>query len=743
MSKSYPWHFPLPRTHTGMLLGNGTFGAMIWGTGQTLRITLGRADYWDHRGGLTWTEAMSYATIRHSLEAGDEARLGDLFRAAPGQPGEPPWPSVLPIGRLELDLGADAELVSGEVDMQAGEITLHVRKHGKAEKVRLLMSMTAPVVACHLSKGLARATIQPVTAWDYVGAHLADIAFTPPEPFAAGELTGWVQARPADPPLCVAWVREGRDWFFTAVLATAEAEPRALAAHTLAEATTRGWKAVRADVHTWWKRYWKGTAQVTLPNERLQFLYDYGMYKFAGLTNPTGVPATLQGPWIEEYQMPPWSSDYHFNINVQMCYWPAFHGNCLEHLRPLFAMVERWTPLLQHNARVFAGIEDGRMLPHAVDDRGVCIGGFWSGSLDHGCTAWVAQMMYRYFRYTRDLAFLRDTAYPFMVGAMRVYEAMLEQQDGRYSLPVSVSPEYHTKEAHSPWGRNASFQLACIHRLCADLQDAAAELDLPPAPQWADIAAHLPKACLIGNDGEERIAIWDGTPLEESHRHHSHLAGLTPFDIFDLADPAERALLARSLDDWLYHGPGLWSGWCVPWAAMLHLRLDPTGGAAELLLEAWERVFTNIGHGTLHDADIPGLTLFGQRYAQAMRFTGRAHEVMQMDAGMSCTTAIQEMLLHERRGVVHLFAGAPRRWRDVAFSGMRTDGAFLVSATRARGVVTAVTVESLAGGTFQLANPWGDRAELLRLGFPPEPLLGATLALPLGPGETVTVTPGH
>ena len=142
-------------------------------------------------------------------------------------------------------------------------------------------------------------------------------------------------------------------------------------------------------------------------------------------------------------------------------------------------------------------------------------------------------MMYRYYRYTMDRDFLRDTAYPFMTGAMRVYEGMLERKGEQYSLPVSVSPEYHTRTTHSPWGRNASFQLACIHRLIEDLLDAAAELGETPDASWREISEKLPKACLIGEEGSERIAIWEGVPLEESHRHHSHLAGITPFDIFD------------------------------------------------------------------------------------------------------------------------------------------------------------------------------------------------------------------
>ncbi len=44
------WDFPLPRTHTGILLGNGTQGLMVWGE-STLNVTTGRAGFWDHRRG--------------------------------------------------------------------------------------------------------------------------------------------------------------------------------------------------------------------------------------------------------------------------------------------------------------------------------------------------------------------------------------------------------------------------------------------------------------------------------------------------------------------------------------------------------------------------------------------------------------------------------------------------------------------------------------------------------------------
>ena len=110
MSRTCEWEFPLPRTHTGLLQANGTLGTMIWGEKNILRITLGRVDFWDHRGGLPWTEMQSYECIRDCLGRGDEVGLRGLFEEVERDEGVPQRPSILPIGRLGIDFGRGARL---------------------------------------------------------------------------------------------------------------------------------------------------------------------------------------------------------------------------------------------------------------------------------------------------------------------------------------------------------------------------------------------------------------------------------------------------------------------------------------------------------------------------------------------------------------------------------------------------------------------------------------------------------
>lgn len=85
--RTLTWQFPLPRPHTGVLLGNGTQGIMVWGGGNVLHLTISRTGFWDHRGGVEFTTKTTFADLKAKLKAGDEAGINAAF-AVPrsGQP---------------------------------------------------------------------------------------------------------------------------------------------------------------------------------------------------------------------------------------------------------------------------------------------------------------------------------------------------------------------------------------------------------------------------------------------------------------------------------------------------------------------------------------------------------------------------------------------------------------------------------------------------------------------------------
>lgn len=710
------WDFPLPRTHTGIPLGNATTGLLVWGEGRQLKITVGRADLWDHRGGMKWSPKQNLKAIRQCLEAGDENGIRAIFKTdTEGLTGQPSRPSIMPVGRIDLRLPEEAVLKNASLQLDNAELEIRYTRSGADCSIFIELSMAEQEFYLRLAQNESF-QINTVPADEYLNEYFRSVGIAPPEIIKAENTCGWIQTLPSDPAFGIA-CRESAGLIHV-VNARGESLPelkRALLA-ALENAVSAGTRNITSFNRRWWSDYWRDVPEVSITNARLEELYYFGLYKFAGLTNPSGIAATLQGPWIEEYRMPPWSSDYHFNINVQMCYWPAFKANRPGHLKPMFDLVWSWREQLRLNAEYFVGIKDGYMLPHAVDDRCVCMGSFWTGTIDHACSAWIAQMMYQYVCQTGDNDFLIEVAFPFMKGAMRVFETMLEQgADGHYSLPVSVSPEYRGAQMNA-WGRNASFQLAAIRRLAENLIEAAPAAGAQTEPVWQDILDKLPEYSVFEENGKSRIGLWDGVDLEESHRHHSHLGGICPFDTIDIADPEKHELINNSIFHWYKQGMGLWSGWCIPWASMLNSRLG-NGDMAEMLLEIMIKVFMNEGRGTLHDCMFSGLTVMGfkkplggeeQSLVEKLSPDRDMIDVMQLDAGMGAVVAVQDMLMHSRRGVNYIFSGVPRGWRDVAFENMPDERGFLVSAALVGNVLQPVRVRSVQGGVFRFANPWGN-----------------------------------
>lgn len=653
------WEFPRTAScHEGIPFADGRTGVLVWGGGDTINLTVGRGDLWDHRGGYAWTDEQSYTNICAAVATRDNDRLKSLFSNEP----PPNWggrynPYMLPLGRVVVKIPGKT-VRRGALDTATG---LGELSFTDGTGVRLAMSKASHAFAMQFPKD-AEYSVRSVPGTEFdVWKTLANRGFEKAR-VLDGEVAGvggFTWKLPVDAPVWLSWRKSGRE---------------------MTLATGRGDKAPVDDVPfdrmasesaAHWSAFWREGARVKVPDPVVQQIFDLGMYKFGAMTDPDGFAAGLQGQWLEDDRLVPWNGDYHFNINVQECYSPAYRGGHFKNLMPLFRMVLSWRPLLRDNARKFVGIDHGYVLPHSVDDRGVCIGGFWTGTIDHASTAWIASMMMRYVRYSGDTSFLKSGAFDFMKGAMSVYRAMMEERNGRLSIPIGPSPEWGDSNVQKAVGRDPSFQLAAAHRLAMDLADAAVLLGESPDPMWLDVSKRLPAF----TDGPNGFQLFEGQPFIASHRHHSHMAGIYPFDTVDFGDPNSRRAAYATYRNWVFKGPGEWSGWCVPWAAILHTRFGSADAAVQML-HNWKVFYNNPGHGSLHDAFRSGFTVF----------TGRP-TIMQMDGQCAAVTAILELMAHETNGRVEFFKGCPDDWKEVSFENLALSDGRRVSGTRINGKV--------------------------------------------------------
>lgn len=715
------WHFPLPRPHAGTALGNGQQGLLIWGE-TSLLLTVAHAGFWDRRNGMGFLPDTTFTKVRQALEARDDSALTQLF---PRRPEGAAFPQQMGGGRLELTFPEGLRPFSAALDLTTAEVTVSLGRHeedSEKQTLRIRQCVEENVIWVEGEPTLlAGLGIKLTAAFDLVreGA-MAACGLQSPQAWGSQHEGGFEQTLPQDAPLAVAWARREHCVLLTTALGeTAVDDVKKRLSQFDVSAAAR-------ESESFWAAHWENAARVNLPDPILQRQYDYGLFRQAGLIRAHAPAATLQGPWMEDTTLVPWSNDYHFNINVQLVYGAALATGHAKEMQPLWDMLQRWLPKLREYGEGFFGLPGAMILPHAVDDRCQMLGSFWAGAIDQACVAWMGRMSWQHYLFTGDLEHLKNLTYPMLNGAFLGYYAMLEKvEDGaggfRYSLPVSVSPEFGGSDIEKCWGRDASFQLAALHSTINSLRAAAPMLALVPDPRWAEVAAHLPAFSLVeaknasyGWIGQpaERIALWEGMDLPESHRHHSHLASIYPFCTIDPFDPTFQKIAARSLNWWNTLGAGNWTGWCVPWASVLCSRSGLTDSALSWL-HLLDEQFTNEGHATLHNANAAGMfawddgSLAWPNHRKGSDF--QHYEIMQLDAAMGALTAILELFISNRDGIIHITDRLPKGWRELSVSRVRVEGGFELDLDFRHGQVNSIRVHSSRGGELNMTHSLGTR----------------------------------
>ncbi len=737
--KTLSWSFPVNRTHAGILLGNGVQGLMVWGD-TTLNITVGRAGFWDHRGGNDFASRTNFIEVKNLVQQKNEDSLRKLFTYVPPA-GEPARPQHLSAGVWQLRLPKNYRLQKGVLNLSNGTITVSVLTPAKKIiSLAIKQSVYHEIAWVDLPVELyGKLQSNLIPMWQYNSEKLQSINVTVPQVWKQNAINGFTQELPKDFPLSMAQqVTAKRLLMATHVGLQSKSD----VVHLLQTSVVA---SLEKEATNWWKQYWTTAASVTIPDPVLQEAVDYGLYKQACSTPPQGIACTLQGAFMEEYQLPPWSNDYHFNINAQMIYTPALASNRTDHFKPLLQLIDLLMPQFRRNGQLFFKNANAIMIPHAVDDRGQAIGNYWGGTIDHATTAWVAFLTWQYYQYSGDTTFLRRVTYPLLTGAFEGFWSMMEKSDSNgkinYNLPISVSPEYGS--GLEGVGKNASFQLAAVHRILKILPNASYLLQQPLDNRWADVDEQLPPYAIVttpygesSKNNHPRIGLLEGKDIEISHRHHSHLAGIYPFQTIDFNNSAQYKLVEKSYWRWVQGGAGGWTGWCIPWASIIHNRMGNTEAAVSWL-HYWRQNFVNEGRGTLHNTTNLGMAIMNEpRWVKEIGAGKRNTEIMQLDAGFGALSAIFDLLVQETDHGIYILPNRHWQWKNVSFDRIRTAGGFIISAAVKDDAIKTITVKSERGGEIMLHHNLGNTYLLNG-----KLAQGATLKKICSPGEVLILQP--
>lgn len=149
-----------------------------------------------------------------------------------------------------------------------------------------------------------------------------------------------------------------------------------------------------------------------------------------------GVPANLQGLW-NEYLLPPWSSNYTVNINLEEDYWPAETTNLSEFHQPLLKFIGNMAGKTtgQVTARDYLGVDNGGWAAGHNSD-------IWALTNPVGLktgdpvwanwymgSAWLASHIWDHYLFSRNKEDLKRD-YPALKGAAMFALDWLVEKDG-------------------------------------------------------------------------------------------------------------------------------------------------------------------------------------------------------------------------------------------------------------------------------------------------------------------------
>ena len=498
-------------------------------------------------------------------------------------------------------------------------------------------------------------------------------------------------------------VKEGRDY-------------KALAASRIASASAKGYgellSAHTADYKSYFDRvklYLGRTpeSRFTMDTEKrlidyldrdafdpaLEVLYyQFARYLLISSSRTPGIPPNLQGLW-NEYLLPPWSSNYTININLEENFWGAKNGNLLEMEQSLLSFVKNLSVAGKHVAKDFYSVDEGWCSGHNSDVWAMAnpVGEgtgmpLWANWTMGG--AWLATDIWENYAYSKDKKEL-EKYYPTLKGAAEFCLNWLIEKDGELLTAPSTSPENNFFYEEGKIGEvcyGGTADLAIIRECLMDASDAAKALhkDRKFRRRISKTLARL-HPYTIGADGNLQEWFHDWKDPEPTHRHHSHMIGLYPGHSID---PLKDTVLAKACIRTLDIKGDQSTGWSTGWKINLLARL-----------RLGERAYSVYRNLLAYKEPTKGYSGPGGTFPNFLD----AHPPFQIDGNFGGNAGVTEMLMQSTMTDITLLPALPSRWAATgSVSGLLARGGFEIGFSWTDGKVTQVEIASAKGGKTTL-----------------------------------------
>ena len=468
------------------------------------------------------------------------------------------------------------------------------------------------------------------------------------------------------------------------------------------KAIREGYPSLQKTHRKWWNSFYPSSF-ITLPEAQKENFYWIQMYKLASATRGDRALIDNTGPWLTET---PWPNAW-WNLNVQLTYWAL---NASDHLdlaasleNALYNHIDQLrlniNPAYRHNSLGIGVASNLECMSTEVGIPG-------KGRAQVGLLPWACHNLWLIYRHKMDDDILRNKLFPLLKESINYYLHFLKKgEDGKLHLPATYSPEYDTAE-------DCNLDLALLRWGCQTLLESAQRLNIqdPLAETWEDVLHNLTPYPM----DENGLLIGKDMPYAFSHRHYSHLLAIYPLYLINKEQPGDIETIEKSLVFWQSKPKALLGYSC-------------TGASS---------ISSAIGKG--NDALSYLNKLFGKFLSPTTMYKESGPVI---ETPLSGAQSIHDMLLQSWGGKIRIFPAIPDAWKDIAYSGLRTEGAFKVSAGRKKGKTQFIHIKSLAGEpciiTTDITNPVFNG----KRNFTVQSLENNTYQIDLKKGEEVFISP--
>ncbi len=436
-----------------------------------------------------------------------------------------------------------------------------------------------------------------------------------------------------------------------------------------------------------WKEFWSKSG-IHLSDYALNKVWYQNLYFSRCAQHPNAQAIGLFiGPLLRP--LDGWHDNYTVNYNFQQTFWSFLNTNHVEYIDPYNKVILDYLPRAQWFAKQTYGLQ-GAFYPHNIfrhepphpqkcqsNNGRMFAGGPWAYTL--GLSSFLMHNLWLSYKFQPQQEKLQQI-YPPIRELTTFYVNLLKEcpidQNGKLRIGPTISPE------HLPFGvYNCPFDIAFIRFSFQGFLEASEKLKVD-----AELAKDVEKYMALLPDypiHEESGFVVDrenGVPIE--YNIPVPTTPIFPAEQLTYFSPKdEKELFVHTLEHIVTNGNNstvmlavakarLSTNDAMTWLKhQIGVRLKPNGS---LNLSEKNAAFNSFGH-----------------YTEMFAISG----------------AISELLMQSVDGVVRVFPAWPKE-KDAAFTTLRAQGGFLVSAEQKDAEISTIEVVSTLGGKFHLLNPW-------------------------------------